>query len=182
MNHTLTPWCHEPHEWDDHKSIAICSLKEGEVVAIIPPQQDHPLDDKDYANARFIVNAANCHDALVEQLEIAEEFMSGFEDDTDCNPNVAPKLAAIRKVIDWAQSALADPGAQSAQKSALEAFISTIENTGGVDKREDGSYTPTVDPEWDDLGLAYIAACKALAREPKTSLRTQWNAEHGEPS
>ena len=51
-------------------------------------------------------------------------------------------------------------------RDALQAFVSTVEATGGVEE-DNGIYTPVADSEWIDLGDAYVAACRALGREPK---------------
>jgi hypothetical protein len=45
-------------------------------------------------------------------------------------------------------------------------FIQTVEATGGVTLTDRG-YEPVADPDWLDLGDAYIAACKHLGRQPK---------------
>jgi hypothetical protein len=50
---------------------------------------------------------------------------------------------------------------------ALLNFCTTIESTGGVIQYKDGNYAPEGDPEWIDLGDAYLAACAALERKPK---------------
>lgn len=47
--------------------------------------------------------------------------------------------------------------------SALQAFISTIEDTGGVkDIDGRGTLVPVADEDWIDLGSAYQEACVAL--------------------
>lgn len=43
-------------------------------------------------------------------------------------------------------------------------FIKAIESTGGV--IDDVYRTPVFGPRWDDLGEAYMAACKLLGRKP----------------
>jgi len=49
--------------------------------------------------------------------------------------------------------------------SALRDFADCIDSTGGV--FDDGlSICPTADPEWTDLGAAYVKACAALGRRP----------------
>ena len=53
--------------------------------------------------------------------------------------------------------------------NALTALISTIEATGGVVRTWDGMYEPAGDPEWVDLGDAYVLACHALGRVPQES-------------
>ncbi len=47
------------------------------------------------------------------------------------------------------------------------AFVKAIENTGGV--IDDVYRTPVLGPRWDDLGEAYMAACKVLGRKPMVS-------------
>jgi len=46
---------------------------------------------------------------------------------------------------------------------ALMQFVNTIENTGGL---ENDGVSPVGDPEWIDLGDAYVKACAALDRKP----------------
>jgi hypothetical protein len=48
---------------------------------------------------------------------------------------------------------------------ALESFIGTIEATGGIYRDRKGWACPVGDPEWIDLGEAYLQACRALKRE-----------------
>ena len=50
---------------------------------------------------------------------------------------------------------------------ALRKFVETIEATGGVFDTGDGTLAPVGDPEWIDLGEAYIEACAELGRDPK---------------
>ena len=45
-----------------------------------------------------------------------------------------------------------------------ELFCLTVEATGGVRKDEAGYYVPAIDPEWIDLGEAYVAMCRTLGR------------------
>jgi hypothetical protein len=52
-------------------------------------------------------------------------------------------------------------------KKALEAFVEAVEATGGGVRDEMGIVSPVADPEWTDLGDAYVAACEALGRKPK---------------
>jgi hypothetical protein len=54
-----------------------------------------------------------------------------------------------------------------ATTTALLAFVSTIESTGGVTTDRQGCTVPVADDEWIDLGDAYLQACKALRQEPK---------------
>ena len=52
---------------------------------------------------------------------------------------------------------------------ALIEFCDTIEAAGGVALDQQGLYVPVGDPEWVDLGEAYLDACLALDRLPKTT-------------
>jgi hypothetical protein len=54
-----------------------------------------------------------------------------------------------------------------ATTTALLAFVTTIETTGGVSTDSQGQTVPVADDEWVDLGDAYLQACRALRREPK---------------
>lgn len=48
---------------------------------------------------------------------------------------------------------------------ALQSLCTTIANTGGVIDL-DGEQVPSADPDWVDLGTAYMTACEALGIEP----------------
>lgn len=50
---------------------------------------------------------------------------------------------------------------------ALIEFCDTIEAAGGVARDQQGLHVPVGDPEWVDLGEAYLDACLALDRLPK---------------
>jgi hypothetical protein len=50
-------------------------------------------------------------------------------------------------------------------RKALEQFVRTVEATGGVIRSESGCYEPLGDPEWIDIGDAYVEACAVLGRE-----------------
>ncbi len=50
---------------------------------------------------------------------------------------------------------------------AAARLVSAINNTGGVVQFPDGSIAPQVDPDWIDLGDAYMAACTELGVEPR---------------
>jgi hypothetical protein len=52
--------------------------------------------------------------------------------------------------------------------AALEKLVGTVEATGGVLVNRKGHYLPVGDPEWIDLGDAYMDACSALDRIPMT--------------
>lgn len=60
-----------------------------------------------------------------------------------------------------------DPAPTDPKTAALDRLCSTIEATGGVITFKDGNCAPEGDPEWIDLGDAYLAACEALGRKPK---------------
>lgn len=47
---------------------------------------------------------------------------------------------------------------------ALTLLVATVNQTGGMLHGEDA---PAGDPDWVDLGTAYLLACEALGREPK---------------
>ena len=49
----------------------------------------------------------------------------------------------------------------------LRLFVDTIDATGGVETDHDGSVSPVADPEWVDLGEAYIQACALLGAPVK---------------
>lgn len=73
------------------------------------------------------------------------------------------------------RASLRDCGLNAAlAEKALKAVVSTIENTGGIIRRNDDfSGGPVADPEWLDLGDAYRAACVALRIKPKYG-RREW--------
>lgn len=49
---------------------------------------------------------------------------------------------------------------------ALREFVDTINATGGIVEGADGLAAPAADPEWCDLGEAYLKACSALGVDP----------------
>lgn len=51
-------------------------------------------------------------------------------------------------------------------ESAALRLISTIENTGGLIAYADGTFGPECDPDWIDLGKAYLAACAEVGKDP----------------
>jgi len=51
-------------------------------------------------------------------------------------------------------------------EESLMEFIKTVEDTGGVKLNAKGLYEPQADPEWIDLGDAYVNACEVLKRKP----------------
>jgi len=58
------------------------------------------------------------------------------------------------------------PAEALAMRNALVEFCQTIENTGGVVRDSKGRVWPVGDPNWLDLGFAYMRACLALSRKP----------------
>jgi hypothetical protein len=50
--------------------------------------------------------------------------------------------------------------------AALESFVEAMEAIGGVIIDRKGLTCPVAEPEWTDLGEAYLHACRALGREP----------------
>ena len=74
MVHTPTPW-------------ATFGWKDGSTCGIQGTQPMHRVtsdnvflvdDDKDMANAAFIVKAVNCHDELVEALKLAMDYVEEY--------------------------------------------------------------------------------------------------------
>ena len=51
-------------------------------------------------------------------------------------------------------------------RAALDAFIATIEATGGCVRDDGVLLAPAADPDWIDLADAYLAACAAIGRTP----------------
>jgi hypothetical protein len=50
--------------------------------------------------------------------------------------------------------------------NALTQFFDTIESTGGVTKSAKGLYEPGGDPDWVDLGEAYVNLAEAVGHTP----------------
>jgi hypothetical protein len=63
-------------------------------------------------------------------------------------------------------------------KGALNSFICTINETGGVEECADGTIVPVGDFEWSGLGAAYMEACEAMGVEPKMR-RYDWEVTEG---
>jgi len=53
--------------------------------------------------------------------------------------------------------------------AALEKFVGTVEASGGILVNSKGHHLPAGDPEWLDLGDAYMDACAVLDRIPVTT-------------
>jgi hypothetical protein len=60
--------------------------------------------------------------------------------------------------------------AMSGKKKSAELLVATIEATGGLRQFRDGTVAPQGDPEWIDLGEAYLLACAELQRLPVIEL------------
>ena len=58
-------------------------------------------------------------------------------------------------------------GWRGVRNSDSVSACSTTLPTGGVERDEMGLYAPVGDPDWVDLGEAYLDACLALDRLPK---------------
>ena len=54
----------------------------------------------------------------------------------------------------------------AAMRAALDAFIDTIEATRRLHPRRGRTVAPEGDPDWIDLGEAYVRACTAIGRTP----------------
>jgi hypothetical protein len=54
----------------------------------------------------------------------------------------------------------------SIHKDSAQILIDTINATGGLLEFSDGTYAPLGDPEWIDLGEAYLVACAEKASTP----------------
>ncbi len=98
--HTPGPW----HVAEGHEHSEDCPLNvwssDGRIVAAIVGQGLNLLDAptaEGAANARLIAAAPR----LLAALAVAEEFMSGFEDD-ETQEGMAAKMAQIRAAIDAA--------------------------------------------------------------------------------
>lgn len=55
---------------------------------------------------------------------------------------------------------------------AAARLVSTVNATGGVVQYPDGTIAPVGEPEWTDLGDAYMAACTELGIEPQLTKGT----------
>jgi len=51
---------------------------------------------------------------------------------------------------------------ERAAEDVLQAFVDTINNTGGIRYNANGCPEPAGDPNWIDLGCAYEKACLVL--------------------
>src|SRR5262245_49148980 len=102
------------------------------------------------------------------------EWVSGAIEDAGLKPD------PVRPAAPQTRDDLEEPAAAT-MRSALEAFIGTVEATGGcirpgpvavgspgeeVVAFEDDRPVPAGDESWPDLADAYLLACRALGREP----------------
>jgi hypothetical protein len=55
--------------------------------------------------------------------------------------------------------------AMNEDANALDAFVKTIDATGGCVREPTGRVYPVGDPDWYDLAEAYLLACQQLDRE-----------------
>jgi hypothetical protein len=116
-------------------------------------------------------------------LCVCEECRSNFQFDSgkELPPDDVLPADLYRGLAAWieveAQQLKAcgkpDPEPESL-RSALDAFIATIENTGGLMNVGPEEPTPRIDclvpvadETWTDLADAYLNACKVLGRQPK---------------
>ena len=51
--------------------------------------------------------------------------------------------------------------------TAAQLLVNTINSTGGCYRYPDGTTAPKGDPDWIDLGDAYLQACAELRKKPK---------------
>ena len=88
-----------------------CRKGDEDLSSHLEIQINYCADSKLYPNGRSacavvldhgvipqIVKAVNCHDELLAALEVAEMFISGFEDD-ETQENIADLLDGVRKAI-----------------------------------------------------------------------------------
>ncbi len=100
------------------------------------------------------------------------EWVSGVLEDAGLKPDrvVHSKSSAEGSAAPEADQP-EDPRV-AAMVAALQAFVSTIEATGGCirlageGRAGDDLPVPVGDESWSDLGHAYVLACQALGREP----------------
>ena len=52
------------------------------------------------------------------------------------------------------------------EEDAASGFFEAIEATGGVMQQRLGSFVPAAEPDWINLGNAYVDACIPFGREP----------------
>jgi hypothetical protein len=79
--------------------------------------------------------------------------------------NHEPSHIVIRPDTEQGQLLSNQLCASEKMADALNAFVKTINATGGV-IADDFGFAPAGDQDWLDLGLAYAQACEALELEP----------------
>ncbi len=104
------------------------------------------------------------------------EYVSGVLEDAGLKPGAPAVLQADSGPVAAdasAESTSHEPARDdhetspvAAMRSALDAIIDTIEASGGGIRGEDGLLSPEGDPDWIDLGEAYVLACTAIGRTP----------------
>lgn len=99
------------------------------------------------------------------------------------------EIAILRAEVDShlelleAQAALAPTpaGRPELLREACKELAATIHATGGLTVDDDGCDVPVADPEWLDLGAAYLLACEALGYEPQYAPGSEPDAVQPEP-
>jgi hypothetical protein len=104
------------------------------------------------------------------------EWVSGVLEDAGLRPGttspasgVLPESTGPRDSVQGVVPDRITPGTNGstdAVRAALDGFIEAIESTGGCFRNEGGVLTPVGDPDWTDLGDAYVRACAAIGRTP----------------
>lgn len=77
----------------------------------------------------------------------------------------AQKLAQCALDVDGDQEQLVRIDAKRITYDSLDAcqrLVETIDATGGVVRHEDGTHAPVADPDWLDLGDAYVVARRVI--------------------
>jgi len=62
-------------------------------------------------------------------------------------------------------------------KDAAQRLIDTVNATGGLVGFVDGTHAPQGDPDWIDLGDAYLTACAEKGVSPVVTSETDWMEE-----
>lgn len=83
----------------------------------------------------------------------------------------AASSSSVSTPVPTAQESLAQltpttPG-RASDKDCAHKLIDTINHTGGLVAFANGTYGPQCDPDWLDLGDAYLAACHEKGVEPR---------------
>ena len=82
-----------------------------------------------------------------------------------------------------AQAALAPTpaGRPELLREACMELAATIHGTGGLTVDDRGCDVPVADPEWPDLGAAYLLACEAMGYEPQYAPGSEPDPTRPEP-